>query len=115
MFAWVDGLLARQEARAVVERRYLDGHPTLFPAVAATWAERVLANQEAAVMADALAELDGARPLVIPDEAAIAASVERHVGNLVTHARVMALDKLDEGRRAIAIATEWVRPKLTKE
>jgi hypothetical protein len=113
MFVWVDGLLARQEARAVVERRYLDGHPALFPAVAAAWEERVLANQEAAVMADALAELDGARPFVIPDEAAIAASVERHVGNLVTHARVMALDKLDEGRRAIAIASEWVRPKLT--
>ena len=112
MFTWVDGLLARQEARAVVERRYLDGHPTLFPAVAAAWAERVLANQEAAVMADALAELEGARPFVIPDDAALATGVERHVGDLVTHARVMALDKLDEGRRAIAIATEWVRPKL---
>jgi hypothetical protein len=115
MFAWVDGLLARQEARAVVERRYLDGHPTIFPAVAAFWAERVLANQEAAVMADALAELDGARPFVIPDEAAIAAGVERRVDDLVTHARVMALEKLDEGRRAIAIATAWTRSRLVDD
>src|SRR5688500_4411697 len=100
MFMWVDQLLARQEAWHIAERRYLDGRPALFPEVAATWDERVLANQEAAVMADALAELDGARAFVVPDPEVIAAGIERQIEDLVQPARALALDKLDEGRRA---------------
>ena len=34
------------------------------------------------------------------------------VADLVEPAKVTALEKLDEGRRALTIATDWLRSKL---
>lgn len=102
-------LHATQEARALVESRYLDGHPALFPDGLQGWEGQVAATERLAVMADRLAELDGAaRPsLDMPD--AIAARVPAVVADLVEPAKVTALEKLGAGDRAIRIATSWVR------
>jgi hypothetical protein len=73
----VDELLAAQEACAMVEQRYLDGHAALFPDVVEQWAERLRFAQELAVMAERLAELDGvppadpADPDTVPTRAAV--------------------------------------------
>jgi hypothetical protein len=109
----VTELLGAEEARSIVEGRYLDGHAALFPDAVAAWAERLLMTQTLAVMADRLAELDGAPPLVAPANSdAVSRRAAALVADLVEPARVTALEKLDEGRRATTIATRWLRSKL---
>lgn len=107
----VNELLAAEQARAIAEERYLDRHPALFPETAATWGERVHEMQKLAVLADGLAEHDGAPLLDWPDPEAVSAQVDALVADLVEPARSTALDKLDEGRQALAIATGWLRAK----
>lgn len=110
----VGELHACQEARSLVESRYLDGHPALFPDGFQEWEEQVAATERLAVMADRLSELDGAaRPSFdMPD--AIAARVPSAVADLVEPAKVTALEKIGEGDRAIRIATSWVRGRAPK-
>ena len=61
-------------------------------------------------MADRIAELDGVPPPKDPDAVSTRAAVL--VADLVEPARVTTLEKLDEGRRALTIATGWLRSKL---
>jgi hypothetical protein len=69
--------------------------------------------QTLAVMADRLAELDGVPPTSAPaDAAAVSRRAAVLVADLVEPARVTALEKLDEGRRALTIATRWLRSKF---
>ncbi|MEX1173721.1 MAG: hypothetical protein WEG56_14050 [Chloroflexota bacterium] len=106
----VTELLAAAKARSISETRYLDGHVALFPNDVAEWADRLRMAQELAVMAERIAELDGVPPAapVDPDAVSTRAAL---VADLVEPARSTALEKLDEGRQALAIATSWLRSK----
>jgi hypothetical protein len=108
----VDELLASREARSIVEGRYLDGHGALFPELAARFASQLRSSQEIAAAAVRAAELDGVAPGLPEDPVAFNARVGELVADLVEPAKVEALDKLGEGRRAFDIASHWVRGKL---
>jgi hypothetical protein len=107
----VDELLAAEQARSVVEARYLDGHAALFPDDRSDWTERLVFARDLAVMADRIAELDGLEPAVPVSPDAMSARVAVLVADLVEPSRANTLDKLDEGRSALAIATSWLRSK----
>jgi hypothetical protein len=108
----VADMLAEQQARTIVEARYLDGHPALFPDAVTAWDAALHQTTELAVMADRLAELDGAELREADGDETSAELVERHVADLVEPARSTTLEKLDEGREAIRIASRWVRSRL---
>ena len=108
----VSELHAAQEARAIVEGRYLDGHPALFPDAVTAWEEQVRSTEMLAAMACRLAELDGVPPPEPPDPEAVSARVTELVADLVEPAKSTALEKLGEGTQALGIATNWLRPKL---
>jgi len=105
-------LVAAQEARSSAERRYLDGHPALFPDGVDHWVERLRLAEELAVMADRIAELDGVPPAAPADPDALATRAAVLAADLVEPARAAALEKLDEGGQALTIATAWLRSKL---
>jgi len=107
----VDEMLAAQEARSIVEERYLDGRGALFPDAADGIAERLLWAHEQAAMAAALAELDGLDPVAPTGPDALSARAAALVMDFVEPSRASALDKLDEGRQALTIATKWLRLK----
>jgi hypothetical protein len=112
-FCRVDELLAAREARSAVEARYLDGHPALFPDVAAAFEQQLSSSQEVAATAARLAELVGLPPCAPADPEAFSARTAELVADLVEPAKSEALDKLGEGRRSLDIAAAWVRTKLT--
>jgi hypothetical protein len=107
----VDELLAAEQARSIVEERYLDGHPALFPDDVHDAAERLALARDLAVMAGRIAELDGLEPAAPSSQEATPARVAALVDDLVEPSRATALDKLDEGRRGLEIATAWLRSK----
>jgi hypothetical protein len=119
-FATLRGLLllrvaelrAAQEARAVVETRYLAGHTALFPNAVKAWDEQLRNTETLADLACRLAELDGVPPAEPPDPDVHSARVTELVADLVEPAKTTALEKLGEGERAQSIATAWLRPKL---
>ena len=119
-FATLRGLLlfrhaelhAAQQARAVVEERFLAGHTALFPDAVKVWDEQVRSTQTLAELACRLAELDGVPPAEPPDPEAGAARATELVADLVEPAKTTALEKLGEGERAQGIAIGWLRPKL---
>ena len=108
----VNELLASQEARSSVESRYLDGHATLFPDIAAAFKSQLISSQEVAVAAWRTAELDGVQPAEPEDADALSARTAVLVADLVEPAKSEALDKLGEGRQALDIAAGWVRTRL---
>jgi hypothetical protein len=65
-----------------------------------------------AVIAMRLAELDGAEPRSPDDQAVFDARATTLAADLVEPARSKAYDELGDGRRALAIAVRWLRPKL---
>jgi hypothetical protein len=103
---------AEQEARSIVEGRYLDVHGALFPDAAAAWDEQVRSTETIADIAARLAELEGAPPAVLVEPEAHSKRTAALVADLVEPAKADALEKLDEGRRAFGIATGWVRGKM---
>jgi hypothetical protein len=108
----VDELLAAREARTTVETRYLDGHPALFPDVAAAFEKQLKSSKEVAATAVRLAELDGLPPASPADPEALTARTAELVADLVEPAKAEALEKLGDGERAFGIAAGWVRTKL---
>jgi hypothetical protein len=114
-FMRLGDLLAEQQARASVEARYLDGHPALFPAAVTAWDETLRQTTELVVMADRLAELDGAKLAAVDGDEPTADLVERHLNDLVEPARSTTLEKLDEGRDAIRVASGWLRSRRRPE
>jgi hypothetical protein len=100
------------QAREEVERRYLAGHPALFPDDLRSWNEQLATNKvvEALVIKVAKATLALDPKPVDPD--ALAGSLARHIDDLVEPAKVEAYEDLDEGRIAIQVATRWLRDKL---
>jgi hypothetical protein len=120
LFATLRGLLtqrvselrATQEARAIVEERYLAGRAALFPEAVAAWDEQLKVSETLADVAVRLAELDGVPPAEPADPAAVSARATELVADLVEPAKSAALEKLGEGRQALTIAVRWLRPKL---
>jgi hypothetical protein len=95
----------------LAEARYLDGHTALFPDAVRTWDEQVHEGERLAVMADRLAELDGAARPELDIQDAVEARVPALLADLVEPAKVTALEKLGEGDRAFRIATSWLRSR----
>lgn len=112
-FDRVNELTAAEEARSIAEARYLEGHTALFPDGARQWSECLHQAQELAVMADRLAELDGVRPAAPWDPDAVSTRALVLATDLIEPARSTALEKLDEGRQALTIATAWLRSKAS--
>ena len=109
----VNELLASREARSSVEARYLDGHPALFPDIAAAFEAQLRTSQEVAAMAWHAAELDGVEPAPPEDPDALTLRAGQLVADLVEAAKSETLDKCGEGRQAFEVAASWVRGKLT--
>ena len=55
---------------------------------------------------------NGVPPAEPPDPGAVSARVTELVADLVEPAKTTALERLDEGRQPLTIATAWLRPKL---
>jgi len=83
----VDELRTVQEARTLVQERYLDGRSALFPDAAAAWEEQFHSTQLIADMTVRLAELDGVAPAVAPDPE----TLSRRITKLVTPFRFSVL------------------------
>jgi hypothetical protein len=87
-FATLRGLLlfrvaelrAAQEARAIVEARYLAGHTALFPNSVTAWDAQVRSTEAIVDVACRLAELDGVSPAVPADPDAVLSSRHRARG-----------------------------------
>jgi hypothetical protein len=109
----ISELQAAQEAPAIAQERYLDGHAALFPDVAAAWDEQLKRTQALADMAVPLAELDGVPAALPADPEALSRRTTELVADLVEPAKADALEKLGEGDRALGIATDWLRTKLS--
>jgi hypothetical protein len=105
-------LRAAQEARTEIERRFLDGHAVLFPALAAAWHEGTLRTESIAAIASRLAELAGVPPSAPIDADGIAARVAESIADLLEPAKASTLDKLGEGGRAVGIAVDWLRRRI---
>jgi hypothetical protein len=107
-------LRAAQEARAMVEERYL-GHPALFPDVARAWEEQVRSTQIIDDMAVRLGEVHAVPPAVPPDPEAPPQRTVELVADLVEPAKAEALEKLGESERAFDIANDWLRRRMGVE
>ena len=108
----VDELMAAEAARTSVENQYLDGQPAGFPVLLQAWAAQLHEGQKLAAIAMGLAEHDGAPDPAVPDPAAFDARVKGLRGDLVEWARLQTHDQLGDGRRALAVAVRWLRPKV---
>jgi hypothetical protein len=108
----VSELCAAQEARSIVEGRYLDDHGALFPDAAEAWTEQIRSSEAIADAVARLVELDGLPAAAAGDSEAKPRRTTEFVADLVEPAKAAALDKLDEGQRALGIATGWLRTKM---
>jgi hypothetical protein len=108
----VSELRAAQEARSIVEGRYLDGHGALFPDAAQTWTEQIRSSEAIADAVARVVELDGLPAAAAGDSEAMPRRTTEFVADLVEPAKAAALEKLDEGRQALDIAAGWVRAKI---
>jgi hypothetical protein len=115
LFRRVTELHAMQSAREAAEVRYLDGHPALFPSGQRAWATQRHESEREAVIAMRLAEFDDADPPPDDDQSALDARVAQLIADHVEPARSRAYDELGDGRRAMALAVRWLRPKLVSE
>ncbi len=111
LFVRIDELHALEQARAVVEERYLDGAEALFPSGIRAWERQRAASEQMTVLVDRLAELDGL-PRPEPDEVAFEARVGQLVADHVDPARSRAYEQLGDTTRAMELAVSWLRPKL---
>jgi hypothetical protein len=100
------------QAREAVERKYLAGHPALFPDDQQKWAEQLATNKAVETLVVKVAKDAAAPPAKAQDPETDAIALARHVDGLVEPAKVAAYEDLDEGRIAIGIATRWLRGKL---
>ena len=112
LFGRVAELHALQTAREQLAARYLETAQALFPAGLRAWDGQRHASEREAVIADRLAELDGCEPAPPDDPGATDARVAQLVADHVDPARSNAYDQIGDGRRALAVAVRWLRPKL---
>ena len=98
----LDDLRVSDEARTLLERRYLDGRVTLFPDLVARWSQLREAVADLAV----LAVLHGA---VVPEAGSHPDRVAAAVEDLLRWARARALDIVGNRDEAMAIIDRWLR------
>ena len=98
---------------AVALASYLDGQGALFPDAAQAWTEQIRSSEAVADAVVRLVELDGLTAAAAGDSEAMPRRTTELVADLVEPAKAAALDKLDEGQRALGIATGWLRAKLS--
>ena len=111
----VSELHAAHGARAIVEQRYLAGHPPLFPDAVRAAEAQLKSTEALADQAVRLAELDGVPAAERVDPDVISTRATELVADLIEPAKSTALEKLGESDRARTIATGWLRVKLTTE
>jgi len=109
-----DDFLSVGDARDAVERRYLAGHPALFPDMHADSAGQVELAKHIGLAAVAAADRDGVAHPTPADSADLATRMARHEADLVEPARVLALEQIGEGHRAFRMAMSWVRGRLVE-
>jgi hypothetical protein len=109
--ARVNELHAFEEARAQVERSHLDGATALFPAAVREWDEQRKRTETLGVLAIHMCELDGTEFSPADDLEAFDARVTQIAADFVEPARSKAYNELGDGRRAMSIAFDWLRPK----
>jgi hypothetical protein len=112
------GIYATEETRLLLECRYLDGHPALFPEAVEDWA-RLLEQAERLVgLGDALRPLMVGTPRLRGAAAGIDLDALRAraralaatlVGRLLTEARAATLDILGDTDAATALAARQLR------
>jgi hypothetical protein len=125
--ALLAGLDAAQEARALLERRYLDGHPALFPDAIDGWGRLREGIERLAGLRDALRPLiEGRRraprsveidpPDLDLDALRAAARTQAPVvaARLVEEARTAALDVLGDTEGATSIAARRLRAAISR-
>jgi hypothetical protein len=105
-------LRAEQEARTLVEERYLAGHTALFPDAVTAWDAQCLRTETLADVAVRLAELDGVPPAQPVESGDTSGRAIELVADLVEPAKATALHELGESRQAIAIGAAWLGARL---
>jgi hypothetical protein len=113
LLARVTELLCHDAARANVEKKYLRGMPTLFPATQRQSDDQVRQSQTMAVMTMRLAELDGFGGRSPDDPKAVERRVAALVADLTEPARSDAYNEIGDGRRAYAVGRRWVHASAT--
>jgi hypothetical protein len=113
LLTWADVLDAAGQARALAEERFLDGGPVLFPDTADAWDKQLHETWKLAAMALGLSDFEGIEP-PSTDEDQLSRLIERMLADLVEWAKATALEKLGDGERGLAIARDWLRPKLDR-
>jgi hypothetical protein len=113
LLARVTELLCHDAARANVEKKYLRGMPTLFPATQRQWDDQVRQSQTMAVMTMRLAELDGFGGRSPDDPKAVERRVAALVADLTEPARSDVYNEIGDGRRAYAVGRRWVHASAT--
>lgn len=115
VIGWLTNLAATDEARLLLERRYLDGRSVLFPDLGRDWETLRETGAQLAGLGDALSALRDARSRSrgqqnpSPRRAAVASRAEERAVCLADTARAAALDLLGETDRAVAIAERRLR------
>ena len=104
-------LRAEQEARTLVEERYLARHLALFPDAVTAWDAHCLRAETLAVVAN-LVGLDGVPPAEPVDPGDTSVRAMELVANLVEPAKATALHELGDSRQAMTVGPAWLRAKL---
>ncbi len=112
---WLTSLAAAEEARLLLERRYLDGRGALFPDLARDGETLRETGARLAALGDALPALrdDGSRRKGLQDRTprrtAVAGQAAAQAACLADAARAAALDLLGDTQGAVAIAERRLR------
>lgn len=112
---WRTSLAVADEARRLLERRYLDGRGALFPDLSRDWEKLRETGDRLAEMAEALPGLGDGRPrrrrpqVLSPRRATVASRAAEQAGCLADTAREAALDLLGDTEGAVAIAERRLR------
>ena len=113
--AWLTDLAVADEARLLLERRYLDGRGVLFPSLGRDWSTLRETGARLAARADTLPGLrDGisrrsSRQDLTPRRTAVADRAAAQAAGLADTARETALDLLGDTEGAVAIAERRLR------
>jgi hypothetical protein len=126
--ALLTGLYAAEEARALLERRYLDGRPTLFPDAIADWERLRESAERLAGLGEALRLLmDGRRraprsaeiePLGLDLDAlrsGARTTAPAVAARLIDEARAATLDVLGDAEGATSIAARRLRATVSDD
>jgi len=115
---WLTGLSAAEEARLILERRYLDGRGVLFPDLGRDWETLRETGARLAAVADTLPALRDGRSQgrglqhLSPRRTAVAGRAAAQAADLADTARLAALDLLGDTEGALAIAERRLRSDL---